>query len=135
MKQSVIVDELQFHADKVEAHEVEYTPDFIVYGIYFGEGDPEQGGQHWNFTNNSDDEDEEGVCIVKEIQEVTVYGGIDVFNLTRKSLTCNFDNETAKSTKIRRLLITYEIDDETWEAVVKQSQKIFAGESYFHLMQ
>ena len=133
MKESVIVDELQFHAEMVEAQEVAYTPDFIVSGIYFGEGDPERGGQHWNFTGCSADDDNEGVCIVKEIQEVTVYSGIDLFILTRKSLTCNFNNETAKSTKTRRLLISYEINDETWEAVVKQSQKIFTGESYFHL--
>jgi hypothetical protein len=33
----------------------------------------------------------------------------------------------------RRLFITYEIDDETWNSLVKQARLVFDGESYFKL--
>jgi hypothetical protein len=117
----------------VAADEEEYTPDFVVHGIYFGEGDPESGGQHWNFTRSLNDDD--GVCIVKEIQEVTVYGGIVSCRLTRQSFACEFNNETAQETQTRRLFITFEIDDETWKSLATQARLVFTGESYFNLVQ
>jgi hypothetical protein len=132
MKQPVIADELRFTAEMVAAEEEEFTPDFIVHGIYFGEGNPEQDGQHWNFTRSLNDDD--GVCVVKEIQEVTVYGGIISVKLTRRSLTCEFDETTAKSTRTRRMTIEFAIDEETWEALVKQAELVFEGENYFELM-
>lgn len=124
--------ELRFHADLVSAIEEEYTPDFKVHGIYFGEGSPEQGGQHWNFTRSFDDDD--GVCTVKEIQEVTVYGGIISCVITRQALICEFDEEAAKETMIRKLHITFELDDETWKAVTNQALLVFDGEPYFQLI-
>jgi hypothetical protein len=131
MKQPVIADEILFKAEMVAAEEEEFTPDYVVHGIYFGEGDPEQGGQHWNFTRSLNDED--GVCVVKEIQEVTEYGGIVIFKLTRRSLVCEFNDTTTQSTRTRRLVIEFEIDDETWEALVKQAKLVFEGEAYFEL--
>ena len=131
MKQPVISDEIRFNAEMVAAHQEEFTPDFVVHGMYFGQGDPEQGGQHWNFTRSLNDDD--GVCIVKEIQEVTVYGGIVSFKLTRRSLACEFSDATAKSTRTRRLLIGFESDDEAWEALVKQAKLVFDGEGYFEI--
>lgn len=130
---SEIADELQFHADLVTAVEEEYTPDYIVHGIHFGEGDPEQGGQHWNFTRSLD-EDDDGVCTVKEIQEVVVYGGIIACTLTRNNLTCEFDDATAQETMTHKLHLTFEIDDETWQAVTKQAALVFEGEDYFQLV-
>ena len=131
MKQPVIVDELRFKAEMVAANEEEFTPDFVVHGIYFGEGDPEQGGQHWNFTRSLNDDD--GVCVVKEIQEVTEYGGIVNFKLTRRSVMCSFNDTTARSTRTRKLVVEFEIDDATWEALVKQAKLVFDGEAYFEL--
>src|SRR5688572_13443018 len=131
MQQPVIADEIRFNAEMVAAHEEEFTPDFIVHGMYFGEGDPEQGGQHWNFTRSLNDDD--GVCIVKEIQEVTVYGGIASFKLARRSLTCEFSSSTARATHTRRLQIAFEIDDESWEALVQQAWLVFDGENSFEL--
>lgn len=131
MRQPVIADEIRFNAEMIAAHEEEFTPDFVVHGIYFGEGDPEQGGQHWNFTRSLNDDD--GVCTVKEIQEVTIYGGIVSFKLTRRSLACEFSDAAARSTHTRRLLITFEIDDESWEALMRQAQLIFDGEGYCQL--
>ena len=81
---------IKFNADLIEAHEEQYTSDFSVVGIYFGEGDPEQGGQHWNFTQSIGDEDK-SVCVVKEIQQITFYGNIDELILSRYSLKCVFN--------------------------------------------
>jgi hypothetical protein len=131
VKQPVISDEIRFNAEMVAAHEEEFAPDFVVHGMYFGQGDPEQGGQHWNFTRSLNDDD--GVCIVKEIQEVTVYGGIVSLKLTRRSLACAFSDTAARSTHTRGLLIAFEIDDKSWEALVKQAKLIFDGEGYFEL--
>jgi hypothetical protein len=131
-KHPMIINELRFHADLVTAVEEEYTSDYTVHGIYFGEGDPEQSGQHWNFTRSLDDDD--GVCIVKEIQEVVVYGGITGCILTRHFLTCDFDDETAQETLTHKLHITFEINDETWQAIQKQALLVFAGEGYFQLI-
>jgi hypothetical protein len=129
MKKSVIYDELQFHAEMVAAHQEQYTSNFTVHGIYFGEGDPEQGGQHWNFTRCLNDDD--GVCTSKEIQEVTTYGGIDSFTLTRQRLVCEFNNETAHATQTRKLIITFDLDDEIWGNLLMQTKLVFTGENYF----
>jgi hypothetical protein len=130
MEESVIMDELQFHADLVAGLQQEYTSDYVVYGIFFGEGDPEEGGQHWNFTRTLDDDDD-GVCIVKEIQEITIYGGIENFTLTRPKLICEFNDATAQVTKTRKLIITFDIDDEAWTQLSMQARLVFSGESYF----
>jgi hypothetical protein len=127
-----IVDELRFTAELVAAEEDEFTPDYVVNGIYFGQGNPEQGGQHWNFTRSLNDDD--GVCIVKEIQDVTVYGGIVHFTLSRHNLVCEFNEKTACATRTRRLLIAFAVDDEVWKALMKQAMRIFDGEAYFKLV-
>jgi len=133
MQESEIIDEIRFHAEMVAGDEEESTPEYIVHGIYFGEGDPEQGGQYWNFTRSLD-EDDDGVCTVKEIQEVVIYGGILSFTLSRQNLVCEFDEDASRFTKTRRLFITYEIDNETWDALTKQARIVFEGERYFHLI-
>lgn len=130
--QKEITAEIRFHADFVTASEEEYTPDFKIHGIYFGQGDPEQGGQHWNFTRSLEDDD--GVCTVKEIQEVTVYGGIVSCVLSRQEFRCEFDAETALETMTQKLHITYNIDDETWQAITKQASLIFDGDNYFKII-
>jgi hypothetical protein len=107
----VIENEIHIKANLVTGEQEGDTPDFVVHGIYFGEGDPEKGGQHWNFTRILG-EDDDGVCTVKEIQEVTVYGGIVRFTLARDSATCEFDEDAAKETGVRKLLIDYNIDDD-----------------------
>lgn len=134
MTHSETVNELRFHAEIVTAIEEKYTPDFIVHGIHFGVGDPEVGGQHWNFTR-SFDEDDEGVCTVKEIQEVTIYGGIVRCTLSRHIFICEFDEQAAQSTKTYKLQISFEIDDETWKLFSTQASLVFDGESYFTLIQ
>jgi len=128
----MIENEIRIKANLVAGEEEEYTQDFVVHGIYFGEGDPEQGGQHWNFTRNLG-EDDDGVCTVKEIQQVTVYGGIVRFTLARDIVTCEFDEKAAKETGVRKLLIEYRINEDTWESLVKQAKFVFEGEGYFEV--
>ncbi|HKQ92257.1 MAG TPA: hypothetical protein VJZ77_16475 [Blastocatellia bacterium] len=128
----MIENEIRIKASLVAGEQEEYTSDFVVHGIYFGEGDPEQGGRHWNFTRNLG-EDDEGVCTVKEIQQVTVYGGIIRFTLARDSVTCEFDEEAAEETGVRKLLIDYNIDDDTWRSLLKQAKFVFDGEEYFEV--
>jgi Immunity protein 10 len=129
----MIEDEISFRAELVAGDEEEFSPDFFVHGIYFGEGDPENGGEHWNFTRafGDNDDDEAGVCTVKEIQQATVYGGIARFLLGRRSLRCEFDEETAKETGVRTLRIDYAIDDATWDSLLEHARKVFEGEPYF----
>lgn len=127
-----VVDKISFAAELVAAQQEQYTPDCIVHGIYFGSGDPELGGQHWNFTRILGDDDD-GVCTVKEIQEVTVYGGIKSFSMTRTGLACEFDTDTSRQTGTRNLEISYTVDDPTWSSMIEQSQYVFQGQPYFTL--
>jgi len=127
-----VVDTIAFNAELVAAQQEEFTADCIVHGIYFGTGDPEAGGQHWNFTRMLG-EDDEGVCTVKEIQELTVYGGITAFTLSRTGLTCEFNDRTSRQTGTRRLEITFAVDDATWAELIGQSRHIFEGQLYFVL--
>ncbi|GJM08363.1 MAG: hypothetical protein DHS20C11_06390 [Lysobacteraceae bacterium] len=74
----------QFHADRVAVSRECFTPDFSVLGIHFAEGDPEVGGEHWSFSCASGDD--EGVCVVKEIQQAVFYNGIAEPSLSRGPL-------------------------------------------------
>ena len=130
MKSPAVVDDLRFEATLVAAQESKHGGDCTLHGIYFGEGDPEMGGQHWNFTRTLGVEDE-GVCTVKEIQEVTVYGGIAKFLLTRGSVLCGFDESTAKETGVRRLRISFQVDESRWAQLAEQARRVFTDQAYF----
>jgi hypothetical protein len=123
---------IAFNAELVAAQQEQYTCDCIVHGIFFGTGDPEAGGQHWNFTRMLGDDDE-GVCTVKEIQEVTVYGGIVSFSMSRHGIVCEFNSKTSRETRTRRLEITYAVDDATWATMIEQARHVFQGQRYFIL--
>jgi hypothetical protein len=79
-------------------------------------------------------EDDGGVCTVKEIQQATVYGGIVRFKLARNSVTCEFDENAAKEIGVRKLLIEYNINGDTWQSLVKQARYVFDGEGYFEVV-
>jgi hypothetical protein len=127
------MNEIAFKAKFVEAVTEQFTRKDTVHGIYFGEGDPEEGGQHWNFTRNPDDD--EGVCTVKEVQQVTVYKGINDISLGRTGLECEFDDRASKKTGAKRLVITYEISEEEWVKLRDMANKVFSGEAYYKLRQ
>jgi hypothetical protein len=130
MNHQSVDDELHFEATTVTAQEGEHGADFVLHGIYFEASDPETGGQHWNFTRVLGSEDE-GVCTVKEIQEVTVYHGIIKFELTRNSVGCEFNEVTAKETGVRRLKIGFRVNESTWSLLTEQARLVFKDEPYF----
>jgi hypothetical protein len=125
--------EISFHAESVEIIDKEFTPDFAVIGFHFGEGDPEQGGQHWNFTQSIPCEDGifDGVCTVKEIQQVTVYGGIRRFEMWPDHLVCEFNERTSPKTGVEKLRISYTLSSQQWENLVEMAKRVFAGQSCF----
>ena len=123
-------DGLTFRAQVVEAVEERYTEECVVHQIAFGAGDPELGGQYWTFSRTPGDDDW-GVCTTKEVQEVTVYGGITRLDLKRDGLTCEFDEETAKETGIPRLVISYSLEDALWRQLLREATAVFDGETYF----
>lgn len=126
----MVIPEINYKAYYVEALSEEFTPDFIVYGIYFGEGDPEQGGQHWNFTRTLETDDV-GVCTVKEIQQVTTYGGIERFTLSRNAVICDFDDSHTEETGTKRLSIEFDISEAQWNKLLEKARLVFSGEEYF----
>jgi hypothetical protein len=125
--------EIKFHAEYVEVDSSEYTPNYTVIGIFFGEGDPENGGQHWNFTRSIGDDTDEGVCTVKEIQSVTIYGGIDHFSINSKGLVCEFSQNSVSETKVKNLIITFNISDEKWAQLSEMAKRVFKDEKYFEI--
>jgi len=131
----IFEDRVSFTAEVVESMETEYTPDFTVIGFHFGEGDPERGGEHWNFTQAIPPEDGnfEGVCTVKEIQQVTVYGGIRRFAMWPDHLVCEFDEMTSPKTGVRKLEISYSVSADKWRELSEMAIRVFNGESCFEI--
>ncbi len=127
----MVSEEIKFKAQEVAAMSEEFTPDYVVHGIYFGEGNPEQGGQHWNFTRALETED--GVCTVKEIQQLTFYRGIKNFLLSRDGLVCEFDVKHAEHAGTKKLCISYDISDERWNELRDKAKLVFSGEIYFEI--
>src|SRR5436190_1714610 len=106
---------LSFVAVDVGADTTEYTRECVVYLIAFGTGDPEGNGHCWTFSRSFDDD--WGVCTVREIQQATIYGGIETFKLHRSGVECVFDRKAAEKAGFRELRITFAIDDKTWQEV------------------
>ena len=133
MKQLPIVDELSFEAPLVAAEIALYTVDeeYGVQGLYFGVGDPDLDGQHWNFTRYLDHDD--GVCTVKEPQAAVLYEGITSFKMSRTGLVCEFDATGAKDTRVRRLAIKYEADKACWDDMMRIAVVIFTDRPYFSM--
>ncbi len=125
---------IEFLAELVDVAEEEFTPEYTVIGIYFGEGDPEYGGQHWNFTESiGSDADDDGVCTVKEIQKVTVYGGISSFIMNRNKVVCEFNADTAPKTGVSTLVINYNLGSKEWKKLSSMALRVFAKEKNFKL--
>jgi len=123
---------IEFTAAEVQAIRTEYSDDYVVYGIFFEESDPEQGGQSWNFqralgadgTINSLGEEDEGVCVVKEVQRLVVQDGISQFILGRNKMECTFkDNDQFDG--IKGLIVNYMIDDNKWNELSNAADKVF----------
>lgn len=124
---------LEFKAEFVESSVEKFTDDYTVYTIYLGEGNPEIDGEHWNFQRSLEDDD--GVCTVKEVQQLTIYEGIINFQLSRNKLICEFDKETSKETGVEelKLIIHFQIDDEEWKKLKEIALIVFKDKNYFEV--
>lgn len=107
----------------------EYTPKYAVHMIAFGTGDPEVDGHSWNFSRSTDDD--WGVCTVKEIQQATLYEGIESFALARSGLECVFNAEAALEVGVAKLSIAFEIDDKRWQRLKATARTVFRDRDYF----
>jgi len=129
---------VNFKAEIVETHKETFSEDFAVFSLFFEEGDPEEGGESWNFqralgndgTLENLGEDDEGVCAVKEIQQETFYDGIESFELSRNSAICIFKEGISRYSKLH---ITYDIDDSQWENLKTVALLVFKHENYFSI--
>lgn len=124
---------LSFVAEDVGADTTEYTPECVVYLIAFGTGDPEAGGRCWTFSRSFDDD--WGVCTVREIQQATLYGGIESFRLHRSGVECDFGPKAAEETGYRALRISFTIDEKTWREVAETAKVVFRDCPYFTLVE
>lgn len=122
---------LSFVAEDVGADTTEYTPECVVYLIAFGTGDPEADGHCWTFSRSFDDD--WGVCTVREIQQATIYGGIEAFKLHRSGLECVFEPKAAEKAGFRELRISFAVDDKTWQGVAATARIVFRDCPYFTL--
>jgi hypothetical protein len=129
----------KFEAKIVEVFKNEFTDDFVVFHLFFEEFDPEKGGQSWNFqralgadgTVESLGEDDDGVCTVKEIQQVVVYEGIQSIELNRSNLICKFEPEVWNKAGTKGIDISFSISDELWEQLIEFGEMVFQGRGYF----
>jgi hypothetical protein len=126
---------IKFGAEFVETSVEKFTDDYTVYTIYFGEGDPEIDGEHWNFQRSLEDDD--GVCTVKEIQRWTVYEGITNFQLFRTNLICEFDKKTSLEAGVEKLkiIIYFQMDNKKWSKLKEVASIVFKDRDYFQIQE
>jgi hypothetical protein len=120
---------LSFFAEHVGTDTTAHTPEFVVYLIAFGRGDPQAGGHEWNFSRCF--EEDWGVCTVREIQEAVVYGGIERFRLQRFGVECDFDPKAAKELGFFGLRIAFEVDDTAWHELLATAKIVFRDCAFF----
>ncbi len=131
----------KFKAKIVASFKEEFSDDFVVFNIFFEESNPEDGGESWNFQRalgadgsiESLGEEDDGVCTVKEIQQVTIYEGIESFILRRTSVVCVFQKDKHNETRTDGLEITFSINDKQWEKLKYFSSLVFLRRTYFKI--
>ena len=132
----------KFTANIVETFKNEFTPEFVVFNLFFEESDPEEGGESWCFqralgadgTLKSLEGDDDGVCTVKEIQQAIVHEGIRKLELSRTQLVCVFEAHAATETGTEGLEISYQIDENLWSELKEMSSLVFLGKDFFKLV-
>jgi len=131
----------KYTANLVDTFVEEFSEDFTVFSIFFEESDPDEGGESWNFQRalgadgklESLGEDDDGVCVVKEIQQLTDYEVLEIVEISRNRFYCKFISEWAQRKNIEGLDISFEIDDEQWHRLLKISNLVFLNREYYHL--
>jgi hypothetical protein len=122
---------LSFVAEHVGTDTTEYTRECVVYLIAFGTGDPEAGGHSWTFSRSFDGD--WGVCTVREIQQATIYGGIESVRLHRSGVECSFDPEATEKAGFRALRIKFDLDEKAWLELVATAKVVFRDCPFFML--
>jgi len=130
----------KFTANLVDTFVEEFSEEYAVYNIFFEESDPDMGGESWNFqralgadgTLESLGEEDDGVCIVREIQQLTEYEKLELVEISRNRFYCKFSPEWVKTTQISGLDITYETDDAKWAELQNISNLVFVNKNYYH---
>ena len=130
---------IKFKAITVEALCTKYSEDCAVFQIFFEEGNPENGAQSWNFqralgsdgTIESFGEDDEGVCTVKEIQQLTFYEGISEFKIYKNHLYCIFDENAKQIVGADKIEIIYDLSEEEWIKLSNMAQIVFTNCNFF----
>ena len=120
---------ISFTAEHVDTHIEDFTETFRVYGVYFEAGDPEAGGESWNFTRSFEDDD--GVCTVREVQRATLYDQIQELQLSRSELICTFEPGAQDATGCARLEIHLNVDDATWEKVAQMMDTVCSAKAFY----
>ena len=120
---------ISFTAEHVATHVEDFTDTFRVYGVYFEAGDPEAGGESWNFTRSFEDDD--GVCTVREVQRATLYDGIQALTLSRSRLVCTFEPDCQTLAGCAHLEIQLDVDDATWEKVAQMMDTVCSGKAFY----
>lgn len=120
---------ISFTAEHVDTHIEDFTETSRVYGVYFEAGDPEAGGESWNFTRSFEDDD--GVCTVREVQRATLYDQIQDLQLSRSELICTFEPRAQGVAGCARLEIHLEVDDATWERVAQMMDMVCSGKAFY----
>ncbi len=131
-----------FTANIVETFKNEFTPEFVVFNLFFEESDPEEGGESWCFqralgadgTLKSLEGDDDGVCTVKEIQQAILHEGIQKLELSRTRLLCVFEPHAVEETGTQGLEINYQIDDILWKELKEMSSLVFTGKGFFKVV-
>ena len=113
----------EFSADQVAAFSERFTDEYTVISVLFGRGNPDAGGEHWNFSVAPNEGNE--VCTVKEVQQHTIYGGISSVLLSRERFVVEFDEVGEEEIGLHRLQINLPSEIEDWSAVVSMAQQVF----------
>ncbi len=129
---------IKFHANRVEAFRDEISDDFTVFNILFEESDPDLGGESWIFqralgadgTIKSLGEEDDGVCVVKSVQQVTFSEGIRSIEISQNKFICEFDSVGRKGSKIDGLDISFYISEEEWVKIVQMAKLVFIEKPY-----
>lgn len=118
---------LSFAATLAVAVSEDFGGGCVVHGLHFGGDDLEGGVPHWSFSRLVAAGAADGVCTVREPQDLTFYDGIAEFRLGRDAVEVRFDAAGALQAGAEVLMIGLAVDEAAWAALADQAELAFAG--------